>query len=61
MGAFLYHPAAPGDGALAFTNFTRSLQIQERLLQTTPDSAQAARDLVAMHLNLEKLSDEQGD
>jgi hypothetical protein len=43
----------PGDAARALTNYTRSLEVAERLLKANPDSAQATRDVAVSHSNLE--------
>jgi tetratricopeptide (TPR) repeat protein len=45
LGGFLTQRGQPGDAEAALKHYTRSLELREKLLAATPDSAQAARDV----------------
>ncbi|WP_395737078.1 DUF4062 domain-containing protein [Prosthecobacter sp.] len=52
LGDFLAQRGQPGDVDAALKDYTRSLELREKLLQASPDSAQAARDVA---VGLDKL------
>ncbi|MCA8994841.1 MAG: hypothetical protein KDA88_22880, partial [Planctomycetaceae bacterium] len=45
LGNLLSRRGGPGDAEQALEYYTRSLEVRERLLAASPDSAQAARDV----------------
>ena len=52
LGDFLSQRGQPGDADTALRHSTRSLELREKLLAASPDSAQAARDVAISHERL---------
>jgi tetratricopeptide (TPR) repeat protein len=55
LGDFLAQRGQPGDAEQALRDYTRSLEIREGLRERNPDSAQAARDVIASQRRLGEL------
>lgn len=61
LGDDLAQRGEPGDPDAALKHFTRSLELREKLLAATPDSAKVVRDVVAYHLKLAGCRQQLGD
>jgi tetratricopeptide (TPR) repeat protein len=61
LADFLGGRGQPGDDEQALGYYERSLEIRERLLDSNPESTQAARDLVVLHFELFEFHRKRGE
>ncbi len=61
LGDFLSRRGQAGDAEQALGYYQRSLEVRERLADANPDSAQAARDLLASIERAARMKSQQGD